>query len=124
MLHEELTGNILKAYFNILKDLGTGLLESVYENALCIELDELGIKYERQKHLTVFYKGQNIGDFIADIVVDNKVVLELKAVSKLTPAHSAQLINYLTITKCQVGLLFNFGEGRDYKRVFLKDKVL
>ena len=124
MLHEELTGNILKAYFNILKDLGTGLLESVYENALCIELDELGIKYERQKHLTVFYKGQNIGDFIADIVVDNKVVLELKAVSKLTPVHSAQLINYLTITKCQVGLLLNFGEGRDYKRVFLKDKVL
>lgn len=122
MLYEELTGDILNAYFNVLKELGTGYLESVYENAMCIELDELGIPYERQKHLNVVYKGHDIGDFIADIVVDNKVILELKAISNLAPAHSAQLINYLTITNCQVGLLLNFGEGRDYKRVFLKPK--
>jgi GxxExxY protein len=121
MLYEELSGNILKAYFNVLNVLGTGYLESVYENALCIELDELGIKYERQKHLDVIYKGHNIGEFIADVVVDDKIILELKAVSQLVPAHSAQLINYLTITKFKVGLLLNFGEGRDYKRVYLKD---
>ena len=121
MLYEDLSGNILKAYFNVLKILGTGYLESVYENAMCIELDEMGIPYVRQKHLTVHYKGRIIGDFAADIVVDDKIILELKAVSKLASAHSAQLINYLTITGIQVGLLLNFGEGRDYKRLYLKD---
>jgi GxxExxY protein len=118
MLYEELSSKILKAYFTVLRNLGTGLLESVYENALCIELDELRIPYERQKHINVIYKGHDIGDFIADIVVDDKIILELKAVTKLSPAHSAQLINYLAITQLQVGLLLNFGEGRDYKRVF------
>ena len=121
MLYEELSANILKAYFTVLRELGTGFLESVYENALCIEFDELGIPYERQQHLTVEYKGRIVGDFIADIIVDNKVILELKAVSKLVPAHSAQLINYLTATQLKVGLLLNFGERRDYKRVFLKE---
>ena len=101
MLYEELSGKVLKAYFNVLRNLGTGYLESVYERALCIELDELGVPYVRQKHLSVIYKGQNIGEFVADIVVDDKIVLELKAVSKLVPAHSAQLINYLTITGCK-----------------------
>lgn len=122
MLYEELSGKILKVYFTVLSTLGTGFLESVYENALCIELDELGVSYERQKHLEVVYKGHNIGEYIADIIVDNKIILELKAVSQLIPAHSAQLINYLTITHYEVGLLLNFGEGRDYKRVYLKDK--
>ncbi|MBQ6767626.1 MAG: GxxExxY protein [Prevotella sp.] len=121
MLYQELSSKILKAYFEVLKNLGTGFLESVYENALCIEFDELNIPYVRQKHLCLVYKGRNIGDFIADIVVDDKIILELKAVSKLVPAHSAQLINYLTLTQCKVGLLLNFGEGRDYKRVYLKD---
>ncbi|WP_033148246.1 GxxExxY protein [Prevotella sp. P6B1] len=121
MLYEELSGNILKAYFNVLNVLGTGYLESVYENAMCIELEELNIPYEKQKPLTVMYKDKKVGEFVADIVVDNKIILELKAVSKLVPAHSAQLINYLTITKLKVGLLLNFGEGRDYKRVYLKD---
>lgn len=124
MMYEELSGKILNAYFNVLKILGTGYLESVYENAMCIELDELGITYVRQKHLNVVYKERLIGEFVADIVVDDKIILELKSVSKLVPAHSAQLINYLTITKLKVGLLLNFGEGRDYKRVYLKDKVL
>lgn len=122
MLYEDLSKKILNAYFNVLKILGTGYLESVYENALCIELDELGIHYERQKHLNVVYKGHDIGDFIADIIVDNKIILELKAVTQLNAAHSAQLINYLTITNYKVGLLLNFGENRDFKRVYLKDK--
>ena len=124
MMYEELSGKILNAYFNVLKILGTGYLESVYENAMCIELDELGIPYVRQKHLNVIYKERLIGEFVADIVVDDKIILELKSVSKLVPAHSAQLINYLTITKLKVGLLLNFGEGRDFKRVYLKDNVL
>lgn len=122
MLYEDLSKKILNAYFNVLKILGTGYLESVYENALCIEFDELGIPYERQKRLNVVYKGHNIGDFIADLIVDNKIILELKAVTQLNAAHSAQLINYLTITNLKVGLLLNFGENRDFKRVYLKDK--
>ena len=117
LVYEELSNKILEAYFNVFKHLTTGLLESVYENALCIEFDEMGILYERQKHLSVFYKGNIIGEFIPDIVVDNKVILELKSIPSLTPANSAQLINYLTITHYKVGYLLNFGEARDYKRI-------
>ena len=75
LLYEELSNNILQAYFNVFKHLTTGLLESVYENALCIEFDEMGIPYERQKHLSVYYKGKIIGEFIPDIVVDDKIIL-------------------------------------------------
>ena len=80
MMYEELSGKILNAYFNVLKILGTGYLESVYENAMCIELDELGIPYVRQKRLNVVYKERLIGEFVADIVVDDKIILELKSV--------------------------------------------
>ncbi len=117
LVYEELSNKILEAYFNVLKHLTTGLLESVYENALCIEFDEMGIPYERQKRLSIYYKGRNIGDFIPDIVVDNKIILELKSIPELTAANTAQLINYLNITHMKVGYLLNFGEGRDYKRI-------
>ena len=120
LIYEELSNQILEAYFNVLKHLTTGLLETVYENALSIEFDEMGIPYERQKHLNVHYKGRIIGEFIPDIVVDNKIILELKSIPNLTPANSAQLINYLNITQFKVGYLLNFGEGRDYKRIIRK----
>ena len=120
LFYEELSNQILEAYFNVLKHLTTGLLETVYENALSIEFDEMGIPYERQKHLNVHYKGRIIGEFIPDIVVDNKIILELKSIPNLTPANSAQLINYLNITQFKVGYLLNFGEGRDYKRIIRK----
>ena len=117
LIYEDLSHKILEAYFNVFKHLTTGLLESVYENALCIELDERGIPYERQKHLSIYYKGRNIGDFVPDIVVDNKIILELKSIPQLTSANHAQLINYLMITQYKVGYLLNFGEARDYKRI-------
>ena len=117
LIYQELSNKILEAYFNVLKHLTTGLLESVYENALCIELDEMGIPFERQKHLSVYYKGRVIGEFVPDIVVDNKIILELKSIPELTSANTAQLINYLIITQFKVGYLLNFGEGRDYKRI-------
>ena len=79
MLYEELSGKILKAYFAVLKNLGTGYLESVYEGALCIELDELGVPYIRQKHLNVIYKGHNIGDFVADIICRRQDCLRTKS---------------------------------------------
>ena len=124
LLYEELSNKVLQAYFNVLKHLTTGLLESVYENALCMEFDEMKIPYERQKHLDVFYKGKIVGEFVPDVVVDNKIILELKSIPKLTPANSAQLINYLSITQFKVGYLLNFGEGRDYKRFLLKNSQL
>ena len=117
LIYEELSNKILEAYFNVFKHLTTGFLESVYENALCIEFDEMGIPYERQKHLSIYYKGRNIGDFIPDIIVDNKIILELKSIPELTSANTAQIINYLNITRIKVGYLLNFGEGRDYKRI-------
>ena len=117
LLYEELSNKILEAYFNVFKHLTTGLLESVYENALCIEFDEMGIPYERQRHLSIYYKGRNVGDFIPDIIVDNKIILELKSIPMLTSANMAQMINYLNITRFKVGYLLNFGEGRDYKRI-------
>ena len=124
LLYENLSNKVLEAYFNVFKHLTTGLLESVYENAICIEFDEMGIPYERQKRMSVNYKGRIIGEFVADIVVDGKIILELKSIPKLTPANSAQLINYLTITQMRVGYLLNFGEGRDYKRILLKNSPI
>ena len=77
----------------------------------------MGIPYERQKRLQITYKGIIIGEFVSDIVVDNKIILELKSIPELTPANTAQLINYLKITGMSVGYLLNFGESRDYKRI-------
>ena len=117
LLYEDISNKILGAYFAVLRNLTTGLLESVYENALCIELDEAGLSFERQMLLEVNYKGYKIGEFRADIVVESKVIIELKSVGRLSSAHSAQLLNYLSITGYRVGYLLNFGEGRDYKRI-------
>jgi GxxExxY protein len=120
LLYEELSNKVLQAYFNVLKHLTTGLLESVYENALCMEFDEMGIPYERQKHLDVFYKGKIVGEFIPDVVVDNKIILELKSIPCLTTKNTAQIINYLAITGLKVGYLLNFGDKPEYKRVIRK----
>ena len=80
LIYEELSRKVINAYYNVQRILGKGLAEKVYENALCIELEEMGIPYVRQKELPVEYKGHNIGNYIADIVVDEKIILELKAV--------------------------------------------
>ena len=120
LLYEELSNKVIRAYYNVLDALGTGLLEKVYENAMCIELEEMGIPFEQQKTMTVTYKGRKIGDYVADIIVDNKIILELKAIPFLTAINTAQLINYLTITGCKVGYLLNFGEKTEFKRVIRK----
>ncbi|MDP2268653.1 MAG: GxxExxY protein [Deltaproteobacteria bacterium] len=96
--------------------LGDGFLESVYEKALLIELEDAGFKAESQRSLTVYYKERLVGDFKADIVIEDKIVIEIKAVSRLAPHHEAQLINYLKATGIKVGLLVNFGEKLEFKR--------
>ena len=91
LIYEELSNKIVTAYYNVLQVLGKGLAEKVYENALCIELNEMNIPYERQKPLSVEYKGQNVGNYFADILVDDKIIIELKAVYDITQEHNAEL---------------------------------
>lgn len=114
---------VLKAFFNTMRNLGPGFLESVYENALCIEFDELGVPYERQKLLEIEYKGHLIGTFKPDIIVDNKIIVEIKAVKEIVPAYEAQVYNYLAITGLDIGYILNCGEGRDYKRLIRKGAI-
>ena len=88
--------------------LGPGLLESVYEDTICVELDERNVKYERQKRIELDYKGRRIGSLFADIIVENRLIVELKSVQSLAPIHSALLIRYLKLTNLKTGLLINF----------------
>ena len=105
---ESLTYAIIGAAIEVHRCLRSGHMESVYETALCIELDNLGLAYERQKVLTVNYKGHQIGTFVADLIVENRVIVELKAVRQLAAVHEAQLIGYLRLANLRVGLLINF----------------
>ncbi|MEZ4593283.1 MAG: GxxExxY protein [Chloroflexota bacterium] len=118
LLYENLSHSIIGAAMEVHKTLGYGFLESVYENALAHELDLRGVRVERQKHLPVVYKGLAVGHYIADMVVEDVIILELKALSKgLAQEHHAQIINYLVATGMQVGLLLNFGRpSLEYKR--------
>ena len=118
MLHEDLTAKILEACFEVMKELGAGFLESVYEKALVVALRQKGLDVKEQYPLSVKFRGQSVGEFYADILLENKVIIELKTTRMLTPEHQAQLINYLNATGIEVGLLVNFGNPRlEYKRL-------
>jgi GxxExxY protein len=114
--HAETTGKIIKAFFTVYNDLGYGFLEKVYENALVLELRALGLSVEQQKPISVYYRGVPVGEYFADLVVDNCVIVEMKSAEAIAPAHEAQLVNYLKATKYEVGLLLNFGKTAEYKR--------
>ena len=116
MKHQDLTAKIIECAYKVHNRLGFGFLESVYQNALMIELNKAGLSAEPQSPIKVFYEERIVGDFIADIIVEGKVILELKAVKELHPAHEAQLTNYLKATSIEVGLLINFGESVQVKR--------
>ena len=116
-IFKKLSYLLLQFAFAVHNDLGPGLLESAYEGAFCVELAFAGISYERQKVYPLYYKGRHIGSYIADLVIDNKIIVELKSVSKLTPVMDAQLINYLKLSKLKVGYLMNFNSVRlEWKR--------
>jgi len=104
----ELTFRIRSAVFQVNKQLGAGFLEKVYENALLVELRTLGLNAEAQVPVKVRYKGHEIGEYFADVVVENQVIIELKAIESLQEIHEAQLLNYLKTTGYKVGLLINF----------------
>ena len=120
MKHKRLTAKIIDCAYKVHRELGFGFLESVYQNALMIELLKSGLQAEREKKVLVSYEGQVIGDFIADIVVEEKVILELKAVKQVHPVHETQLVNYLKATNMEVGLIINFGEQVEIKRKVLE----
>ncbi len=120
--YKEITDIILRSFYEVYNELGNGFLESVYENALHIVLTGYGLYVERQKGINVFFRGKIIGDFKANLIVNEKVIIELKAVRALDRAHEAQLINYLKATDIEVGLLLNFGRKPEFKRFVYDNK--
>lgn len=114
--HSDLTGKILGAFFQIQKEMGFGFSEKVYEAALEVLLKEQGISPVRQKGIHVYYHGCIVGEFKADMIVNDVVLLEIKSVEKLIDAHDAQLLNYLKSTEIEVGLLLNFGREAEFRR--------
>ena len=122
-LYEELTEQIISAFYEVYNKLGYGFLEKVYENALIKELILRGLTCEKQKPIKVYYNDEVVGEYFADIVVENKVILELKASESLCKEHTYQLINYLKATNIEIGLLLNFGKKPQIARkIFTKNK--
>ena len=116
LLYKDLTDRILGAFFEVYNELGFGFLERVYQNALFLELQGRGMKVEAQKQIRVKYKGVEVGEYYADMVVNGLVILELKAAEVLIPEFEHQLVNYLRGTDIEVGLLLNFGKKPQFKR--------
>ncbi len=118
ILHRELSYAIIGAAMEVHNVLGAGYLEAVYQRALAVEFDSRGIAYEEQKPLRVYYKGQLVGEYFADFVVEDTILVEIKAVSNLLPTHEAQALHYLASTGKELAILINFGEGSlKYKRI-------
>ena len=116
LLHAELTKVIIGGFYDVYNELGFGFLESVYHTAMLIALREAGLHAESQRRLPVHFRGVPVGEFVADIFVESKVCLEMKAVDSLHTAHEAQLLNYLKASDCEVGLLLNFGPKPKFVR--------
>lgn len=114
--HREITEKIIGAAYKVHNTLGSGFLEKVYQNSLAIELRAIECSAELEKHIKVYYHGEVVGNYVADIIVDGKVLLEIKAVKELSGIHEAQILNYLKATGIEVGLLINFGRSVSIKR--------
>lgn len=116
LIHSDTTGKILNCFFAVYNELGFGFLEKVYEKALKMELEITGLEVKTQNPIHVIYKGKVVGEYYPDLLVENSVIVEIKSVSALKEEHEAQLINYLTATATEVGLLLNFGPKPQYMR--------
>lgn len=116
MKHENLTEKIIGVFYAVYNELGHGFLESVYEEAMVIALSELGLRVEQHVPVPVWFRGHKIGTFYSDLLVENIVIVELKAVRSIDPSHEAQLIHYLRATEIEIGLLLNFGVRPEIKR--------
>ena len=122
LLHKKITDKIIKTFYEVYNSLGYGFLEKVYENAFCIELRKAGLNCSQQTKIDVFYKGEKVGNYFADIIVENKIIIELKA-SSLVKEHEFQLLNYLKATEIEVGLLISFGkEAKFVRKIFTNER--
>lgn len=117
LLHKDITDTIIKAYYEVYNELGYGFLEKVYQNSMYLELKHRGFDIEAQKQIKVHYKGIEVGTYYADLLVNDKVILELKANEVLVYENELQLLNYLRATDKEVGLLLNFGKKAEFKRL-------
>lgn len=123
MICEETTGLILKGFYKVYSTLGFGFLEKVYENALMIELARLGLQVEQQPEIPVYYEGNLVGKYAADVLVEEEIVLELKSAEALRTEHYAELTNYLKATEKELGFLLNFGRKPEFKRIIFSNEL-
>jgi len=119
--HEELSSLAIKAFFNVYNELGYGYLEKVYQNAMLIELEELGVHAKANSQIKVYYKERLVGKYYADIIINDLIILELKTATKIQFAHESQVMNYLKGTEIEVGMLFNFGLKPTFKRLIFSE---
>ncbi|MEE9523515.1 MAG: GxxExxY protein [Thermodesulfovibrionales bacterium] len=119
--HKDITEKILKGFYDVYNELNSGFLESVYESAMEIALTGQKLSVERQREVSVYFRGNNIGNYKADMIIDNMVIVGLKAAHHIDPVHEAQLINYLRATDIEIGLLLNFGRKPEFKRLIYEN---
>ncbi len=124
LLQKDLTQRVLRAFHDVYNTLGHGFLESVHENALALTLEEEGLSVARQFPIAVAFKGRCIGEFRADLLVDQSLLIEIKAQAHLMPIHEAQLLNYLKATGLPLGLLLNFGPRPQFKRRIFTERPI
>jgi len=125
MLHKDLTEKIIKAFYKVYNTLGYGFLEKVYQKALIVELRGVGLKCVEEVPIKVYYEGINVGDYRADIIVEESVIIENKATESIVEEHEFQLINYLKATDIEIGLLLNFGKKPQFKRkIYTNDRKI
>ena len=116
LLHKDLTDKIIKTFYDVYNELGYGFLEKVYQNSMYLELTSRGLFVDTHKQIKVYYKGREVGEYYADLIVNDVVIVELKAHECILQAHENQLINYLRGTDKEVGLLLNFGPKPEFRR--------
>jgi GxxExxY protein len=117
LLHKELTGKIIGVFYDVYNELGHGFLESGYQRAMFVALEAAGHKVQQQHPIPVFFRGVRVGEFFADLLVDDLVLLELKVARAIDRSHEAQLLHYLKATNSEVGLLLNFGDRPQFRRL-------
>ncbi len=123
LVERELTGEIIKVFFRVYNTLGHGFLEAIYHNAMVLELSGSGFNVETEKPIAVMYNDHVVGTFAADLVVNGKIIVELKAKERIAEAHEAQLVNYLRATDLEIGLLLNFGSKPEFKRKYFSNRL-
>jgi GxxExxY protein len=117
LMHADLTDTLIRVYYDVYNELGHGFLESVYQKAFALVLRQEGLTFQQQTPIRVNFRGEDMGEFFADLLVESSVLIELKAVNALERAHERQLLNYLRATNIEVGLLFNFGPRPQFRRL-------